>query len=126
MRKIDEMQTRCDAATEGPWNIVASGQFGDEKDVIRQGTENDGVKVIFEQDEQGGPSWSRDEDAEFIASARTDMPHLIAALKAVLKEHYPVGEECDCGYCPSACACGHWEYPCPTVKAFEEALGVES
>lgn len=49
----------------------------------------------------------------------------VAALKAVAEEHYPVGEESDCRCCPQECACGVWEYPCPTVKTIEEALGVD-
>lgn len=66
-----------------------------------------------------GASWSE-------TPARTDMPLLIAAIKAVAEEHYPVGEESDCRCCPQECACGVWEYPCVTVKVLTKAMEVES
>lgn len=69
-----------------------------------------------------GVSMSRHTD-RLLAETRVGLRKCISALKSVAEEHYPngVGHECTC--CPPACACGHWEYPCPTVKDIEEALG---
>lgn len=126
VQKLDEMQALCDAATEGPW-AASPGAYGDPSagpDHIRvmippiQGTYE--ALARLEYSPQG------DSDAEFIAASRTDMPLLIAALKAVAEEHYPVGEESDCQCCPQECACGVWEYPCVTVKVLTKALGAES
>lgn len=111
MQKLDEMQELCDAATPGPWE--AEGSQVRHIDSLVAAVRDHSVS-------------ERRPDAEFIASARTDMPKLIGILKAVAEEHYPVGEESDCRCCPQECACGVWEYPCPTVRAVEEALEVET
>ena len=67
--RLNEIEARANAATEGPWeadplegNLDAPGG---------------GVRVA----EVG--MW-RDDDANFIARARTDVPALVAALRAVL------------------------------------------
>lgn len=113
MRKLDEMQERCDAATEGPWQLG----YG----VIRDSSDSfPAIAVIPLSNQADGP------DAVFLASARTDMPRLIAALKAVVEDHYPNGVDHECDCCPPVCACGHWEYPCPTVKDVKVALGVDN
>lgn len=70
-----------------------------------------------------GVSVARHTD-RLLAETRLELRTSVAALKAVLAEHYPSGIEPACNCCSPACACGHWEYPCPTVKAVEEALGV--
>lgn len=61
-----------------------------------------------------------------LLETRRELRKCIDTLKAVLAEHYPVGAESDCRCCPQECACGVWEYPCPTVRAIAKALGVES
>ena len=111
MQKLDEMQARCDAATEGPWE--AEGSQVRRIDSLVAAVRDHSVS-------------ERRPDAEFIAASRTHMPLLINALKAVLEEHYPVGEESDCRCCPQECACGVWEYPCVTVKVLAKAMEVES
>ena len=67
---------------------------------------------------------AREEDAEFIAHARTDVPALVHALRAVLALHkcrtYPddgIGE-------PTACThCDNEPWPCPTVRAIRQHIG---
>lgn len=71
-----------------------------------------------------GESIARHSD-RLLAEARLELRKCITALKAVVEGHYPNGVDHECDCCPPVCACGHWEYPCPTVKAVEEALGVE-
>lgn len=61
-----------------------------------------------------------------LAETRLELRKCITALKAVVEDHYPNGVDHECDCCPPVCACGHWEYPCPTVKDIEKALGVES
>lgn len=84
MQKIDEMQARCDAATEGPWAVEFAGDFGDQSAVILcsrwRGSDSMLNTVGFGEDV---------DTARFVASARTDMPRLIAALRAVSAEHAP-------------------------------------
>lgn len=74
------------------------------------------------------------EDAEFIAHARTDVPDMAAALRAVLEIHQDGGESqgyTDTGtydFMPHCCTeCGSLgeygvPYPCPTVTAIRQHL----
>ena len=74
---LAEMQARCDAATEGPWTWHCHQTFdGDEWAVFDEGDR----ALAMHRD-----GWMP--DAAFIAAARTDMPRLIAAVRAVLELH---------------------------------------
>lgn len=80
--ELDEIQARADAATAGPWDLVQRDGLSDEVDSIASASTDE--DVVLGQDEQGGPSWLREEDAEFIIHAREDIPKLLAALRDVL------------------------------------------
>ncbi|ODQ96502.1 hypothetical protein BFG51_12695 [Dietzia alimentaria] len=108
-----------------------------------------------------------DKDAEFCSTARTDVPALVAAVRAVLNLHKPVqrylvwgfeerswgstteaveATECDpsdvtewmqCAECarvedgatgdgPAEVGYANADYPCPTARAVEAALGAAS
>lgn len=89
MQKLDEMQALCDAATEGPWRRHSFGLAGEDEpsSIVTHTGEfvwGDVCEGRFLFSTPGADSQEWD-DAEFIASARTDMPRLIAALKAVLE-----------------------------------------
>lgn len=71
-----------------------------------------------------GVSVARHAD-RMLVETRLELRKCVDALKIVVEEHYPNGVDHECNCCAPACACGHWEYPCPTVKAVEEALGVD-
>lgn len=122
--RLDEIEARANAATEGPWFV------SDDAVWVDRGEGNaDGIT---------GPlaPWCFGE-ADFIAHSRTDVPWLIeqvrkrdAALQAVLDLHAP---EPYCGntdHDPNLCPCSimvcadEYEdtYPCPTVRAIDEAL----
>ena len=83
-------------------------------------------------EEYGGyvvPEYLDTEDAEFIAHARTDVPALVAALRAVLELHVkarPITVAYDTqerrGYC-YVCA-ENW--PCRTVTAIHQHLGEDA
>ena len=94
---IDAAQKRCDAATEGPWVAVEGATPGMFWVELRHR-----ATICDFPREQGAQ-----EDAEFIAAARTDLPAALAALRAVLDEH--PGCEAD---------------TCLTVGAIAAALGV--
>lgn len=110
MQKLDEMQARCNAATPGPWEIYDDGwDIG----VCIAGDGTPGIAYVAEKLRQG-----RDEgesDARFVAAARTDLPKVITALRAV---HEKLGID---DYCES---CAHVD--CETSRTIAEALGVES
>ena len=112
MQKLNEMQARCDAATEGPWEHLNPRNTYNHAVVDSHGED-------LANDYEG--VWYFEEDAEFIASARTDMPRLIDALKAVLELHQPVPYAQGSDYCDE---CEH-PAPCQTVQAIATALGAD-
>lgn len=70
--QLAAMKARADQATRGPWCIVTS------RDVLSA--------VIAPSVATIGNDFERDEDAEFIAHARTDVPRMIALAEAVMDE----------------------------------------
>ena len=116
---LDQAQARCDAATEGPWAL-------DLKWDERHGT-NYGVDAIEAHDTWPVVDGGIEEDAEFIAAARTDLPRAIAALRAAMEVHEPTRPVrwVDRQVCVE---CSDHEvgltvfWPCATVRAIEEAL----
>ena len=120
---LNRIRRQADAATEGPWvgirypdgllgRVIVSGELG----------------VCIAED------FPDDADAEFIAHARTDVPDMAAALRAVLEIHQDGGEsqgyldDGSYGDIPHCCTeCGSLgeygvPYPCPTVTAITTAL----
>lgn len=80
MSKVDEIRARLAAATPGPWVVepVETGRFArSEARVVASG----GYVLLGLGDGEAGQA--RVPNAEFIAHAREDMPHLLAALDAV-------------------------------------------
>ena len=123
MNRLDKIEARANAATEGPWE--ADWRFTG-WDI--SGNDDDGLTELIASDAYG-------EDAEFIAHARADVPDMAAALRAVLAIHQDGGESQ--GYLddgsyrdlPNCCTeCGSLgeygvPFPCPTVTAIRRHLG---
>ena len=67
-------------------------------------------------------------DVDFITDTRTAMPKMRAALEAVLALHPWECLECEGIDLDASPRCGHCyePWPCPTVAAITETLGVES
>lgn len=73
MPDYDAIKARAGAATEGPWDVF--GQGGGHN--YRPGIGSGGDIIVAEM-------WDdRDNDAEFIAHARQDIPTLLAVIDAV-------------------------------------------
>lgn len=92
-RILDEIQARADAATEGPWEAATSEATMNDRSEYRIGLPS--RPQVFRAS-------MRSADAAFIAAARTDLPRLVAALRAVLEVHRGaqyLGEPGDAG-CP--------------------------
>ena len=153
MNRLNEIEARANAATEGPWEVgdryhcqaadmcdcaPDRGPLIDTYQHPEWGTMhvhrkdepwwNEGV--LFRK--AGGPPGEvacdlATEDAEFIAHARADVPALVAALRAVLKLHKEDGH----GWGPGESFCTECQqgygllvpYPCPTVAAIRQHLG---
>ena len=129
--RLDEIEARANAATRGPWatviedGVTLSLVLTDEDDGLFYGDSGYDAPIVTESGR----------DAEFVAHARTDVPALVAALRAMLEAHTP--HECvsslagddPClilhgGACALRGRCRecHHTHPCPTVRAIEEAL----
>ena len=128
--RLNEIEARANAATEGPWTP-------DEYTEVDPDGFYELARVIAPDPD--GDDWCAigvvhtgilRPDAEFIAHARTDVPALVAALRAVLDLHRETVEWVtpggDAYYSGCAQQCtddeGYSDYPCPTVRAIEEAL----
>ena len=107
MNRLDEIEARANAATEGPWMGIRypDGFLGR---VI--GGNGFGVAEDFPDDA----------DAEFIAHARTDVPALAAVARFALSQHAPDGGG-NCGPCDDATGEDGW--PCSTVREIHRLLG---
>ena len=130
MNRLDEIEARTNAATEGPWEVNGPDQPWA---TISHGP--DSILHAYEQHhpycegcECGDPRSEvalSDEDAEFIGHARTDVPALVVALRAVLALHQPTTaaprnpELLWCRECAE-------NYPCPTVTTIHQHLGEDT
>ena len=116
MSRLNEIEARANAATEGPWEWdPQDGWLGTEDEVTV------------------GWKWgtlTQEGDGQFIAHARTDVPALVAALRAVLELHAPTPSDI---YPHDVCHHPHCTdptdqmeqspWPCPTVTAIRQHLG---
>ena len=140
MNRLDQIEARANAATEGPW-----APWRDQDGAPHM----NGLLMVGNADAviPEGEFWVEDvdinpvahtylpEDREFIAHSRTDVPDMAAALRAVLEVHQDGGESqgyLDDGHygdIPHCCTeCGSLgEYgvpwPCATVTAIRQHLG---
>ena len=118
MNRLNEIEARANAATEGPWEGI---RYPD--GLLGRVIASDELGVCIAED------FPDDADAEFIAHARADVPDMAAALRAVLAIHTPV----DRGRATACCTCEQWiestdpeaciEWPCATVETIRQHLG---
>jgi hypothetical protein len=113
--RLDQIAARANAATEptgGRTWLVEDGGFRAE---LYTGPLSDESRDIGQMDELA--------DAEFIAAARSDVPALVNAIRAVLDLH--LAQTADPGDHPierPQCQECLYHYPCPTVRSIEAAL----
>lgn len=120
-----QASTHCECRADyGPLvGIDPDGEYGEmhihlldtpiwEEGITARDDSTGGIAVVIETSEHGTMS---DSDADFITAARTDMPRLISALRA-LHEKLGIDDYCE--------ACTHGD--CETSRTIAEALGVES
>jgi hypothetical protein len=78
--ELDAIQARCNAASPGPWESFIEGRdhwSGD--DFIRVG--DDGADMYVSRDGPGTIRPASAQDLDFIASARQDVPRLLAEVR---------------------------------------------
>ena len=89
MNRLNEIEARANAATEGPWEwegeAKAEWEIG-ANSLVPSRRPDDPVLYGYGYD-ASGIEVKTPADAEFIAHARTDMPDMAAALRAVLEIH---------------------------------------
>ena len=113
MNRLNEIEARANAATEGPWE--ADWRFTG-WDISGNDYDDDGLPALIASDADG-------EDADFIAHARTDMPALVAVARYALSQHAPDGHG-NCGPCDDATGEDGW--PCSTVREIHRLLGEDA
>ena len=135
---LDGWKDLSAAATEGPWARHAFGCGGDpEPSTIAIHTGDFDWDDLESEDSETAVAWMPGadshqlyDDATFIAASRTLVPHLIAAVEAVLELHQANPAPKSWGVGAEVCGgCGGDEfvpYPCPTVTAIHAALIGES
>ena len=136
MNRLNEIEARANAATEGPWEwegeAKAEWELG-ANSLVPSRRPDDPVLYGYGYD-ASGIEVKTPADAEFIAHARTDVPWLLEqverrdkALEAVLDLHKEDGH----GWGPGESFCTECQqgygllvpYPCPTVAAIRQHLG---
>ena len=122
MNRLNEIEARANAATPGPWEAGCN-----DRHVLYVTTENEEFCAEYGPELYDSQGFFSDADTEFIAHARTDVPDMAAALRAVLKLHKEDGH----GWGPGESFCTECQqgygllvpYPCPTVTAIRRHLG---
>ena len=108
MKRLDEIEARTNAATEGPWEWEPQDGW--------LGSKGGGAV---------GWRWgllAQEGDGQFISHARTDVPALVSALRAVLEMHEEMSY--GCAVCEEQDQALDW--PCPTVTAIRQHLGEDT
>ena len=124
--RLDQIEARANAASEGPWRAAVVSRYTD-----ADGQER-GKGGIYPGTEPGPPplfltmDWLT-ADAEFIAHARTDVPALVAALRAVQEVLDKRGKQAREALPPSLAALAVPSYQfnvsaSDVIRAIEEAL----
>ena len=124
MNRLNEIEARANAATEGPWEwegeAKAEWEIG-ANSLVPSRRPDDPVLYGYGYD-ASGIEVKTPADAEFIAHARTDVPALVAALKKVLELHQETTISLGHGLLQRQCVCGS-AWPCLTVAAIRRHLG---
>ena len=124
MNRLNEIEARTNAATPGPWEAGCN-----DRHVLYVTTENEEFCAEYGPELYDSQGFFSDDDTEFIAHARTDVPDMAAALRAVRAIHTPV----DRGRATACCTCEQWiestdpeaciEWPCATVETIRQHIG---
>lgn len=132
---LDAIEQRANAATEGPWENYGGGEINQHFSLPEPWATVVSTDVACMAYCYGGSAAGveRDEDAEFIAHARDDVPALLAEVRRLRSAdervralHHPVEIEPSdtiCGECSYRMPNGRYlpvvEHPCPTIRALD-------
>ena len=125
MKRLDEIEARANAATEGPWEWEGEAKAEWEEganSLVPSRRPDDPVLYGYGYD-ASGIEVKNPADAEFISHARTDVPALVAVARYALSQHAPDGHG-NCGPCDDATGEDGW--PCSTVREIHRLLGEDA
>ncbi|MCD2263279.1 hypothetical protein K3888_11275 [Dietzia aurantiaca] len=102
--RLDQIEQRAEAATEGPWEVMeeVDGVRAGRRTAIRAQGNLAIARRVVTVDQTRPHHEPAEANVEFIAHARTDVPALVAALRAALDVHKRVssfGFMDHCGEC---------------------------
>lgn len=107
LKKLDALIAETEKATPGPWKMQESGLVEIAPMVVTNGNKHKGTFVCECNEAEDGTA---EKDAEFIASARTNYPAALWALKVAVEILLDVDV---CAKCfPSG------EYDCPEIVCY--------
>ena len=126
MKRLDEIEARANAATEGPWEwegeAKAEWEIG-ANSLVPSRRPDDPVLYGYGYD-ASGIEVKTPADAEFIAHARTDVPALAAVARYALSQHSKDEAHNECGHCADSYGEDGW--PCSTVREIHRLLGEDA
>lgn len=123
MNRLDEIEARANAATEGPWEWEGEAKAEWEEganSLVPSRRPDDPVLYGYGYDASGIEVKSP-ADAEFIAASRTDVPALAAVARYALSQHSKDEDHNECGHCADSYGEDGW--PCSTVREIHRLLG---
>lgn len=118
MKRLDEIEARTRAATEGPWEAEHHYNRLTGKHAVSE------IPRVAECMGNGDGGLDCKEDAEFIAHARTDVPALVAVARFALSLHSQDRDRDECGHCADSYGEDGW--PCSTVREIHRLLGEDA
>lgn len=123
MKRLNEIEARANAATEGPWEWEgeAKGEWEiGANSLVPSRRPDDPVLYGYGYDASGIEVKSP-ADAEFIAASRTDVPALVSVARYALSQHRKDEDHNECGHCADSYGEDGW--PCSTVREIHRLLG---
>ena len=126
MNRLDEIEARTRAATEGPWEWEGEAKSEWEigaNSLVPSRRPDDPVLYGYGYD-ASGIEVKTPADAEFIAHARQDMPALVAVARYALSQHSKDEAHNECGHCADSYGEDGW--PCSTVREIHRLLGEDA
>jgi hypothetical protein len=81
--QLDQIEERCNAASKPPWEsfLESQGGFGGNSFIRVGGMDDNEPDMYVSRDVVGGLVPASDDDLNFIAYARQDLPHLLAEVR---------------------------------------------
>ena len=121
MKRLDEIEARTNAATPGPWEAGCN-----DRHMHYATTENEEFCNTYGPELYDSQGFFSEDDTEFIAHARTDVPALVAALRAVIGLHRIIRVGGAGGVTYEVCQNCNQPAPCAYIQTIRQHLGEDA